>query len=83
MAVAGTSGVCVRVEDVGSAVLVDVTMPPHLSASSLSLDLQQGVVRLMVPKPSRRHAFDELTELDEPGELLGPRRIINPNASGV
>ncbi len=85
MAVAGTflNGVRVRVEDVGSALLVDVTLPPQLSASSLSLDVQEGQLRLMAPKPARRHAFDELTEFDEHTEPLGHRHTINPNASGV
>lgn len=91
MAVAGTfpSGVRVRVEDEGSALLVDVILPRQLSASTLSLDLQEGLLRVKVAKPAKHHAFDELTELDDyselddPSELAARTHIISPDASGV
>ena len=86
MAVVGTvlKGVRVRVEDAGSVLLVDVTLPPHLTASTLSLDLQEGLLRVIVPKPTDEpHAFDELTEPEGHSELLRHGHIINPNASGV
>lgn len=62
-------GVHVHVEDAGSALLVDVTLPHELTMSSVSLDLHEGVLRVVLPKSP---------DLES---LAG--HLINPDVSGV
>ncbi len=70
----------VRVQDTGSTLVVDVTLPPGVEASSVEIDLRPGLLRIRLPHSQP----DDTPELEH--SIVVRRRCIpgfNPESGGV